>query len=194
MRRGDIVQVVGEPGRFEVIQWVGDTFALKPIRKIHPERTQVGDSTVSGKTEPIQGDVQLVSAAPEEPGQSGPATTTGEPEPLMRQTLPNDSAARKRLPVVSGMLDYFPDACVAVAAVSVYGNDKHNPGEPLHHARGKSMDHADAIGRHLLDRGEYDEDTGLLHDAELAWRAMANLQQTLEDLGLADLPRGAKND
>ena len=107
-------------------------------------------------------------------------------------SLPSDSAARKALPVATGVIDYFPDAIVAVAEVSRVGNDKHNPGEPLHWARGKSMDQADAIARHLIDRGKVDEETGLLHSAELAWRALANLQIELEEAGLAALPRGAR--
>lgn len=106
-------------------------------------------------------------------------------------TLPSDSAERKAIPITTGVLDYFPAALAEVAKVSKAGNDKHNPGEPLHHARGKSTDHADAIGRHLLERGGRDEDTGQLHSAELAWRALANLQQELEDAG-APLARGAK--
>lgn len=38
-----------------------------------------------------------------------------------------------------------------LALISKEGNDKHNPGEPLHHARGKSMDHGDCLLRHLMD-------------------------------------------
>ena len=105
--------------------------------------------------------------------------------------LPNDSASRKAIPLTTGLLDYFPAALIEVAKVSKAGNDKHNPGEPLHHARGKSTDHADSMARHLIQRGGIDPDTGMRHSAELAWRALANLQQELEDEGLAPLPRGA---
>lgn len=117
------------------------------------------------------------------------------PTSEMRQfdTMPSDSAARKNIPLATGLLDYFPAALAEVAKVSKYGNDKHNPGEPLHHARGKSTDHADALLRHLVDRGRIDQDTGQRHSAEVAWRALALLQQELEDAGLAPLPRGAKN-
>ena len=55
------------------------------------------------------------------------------------------------------------------------GNDQHNPGQPLHWARGKSDDFADTIGRHLVERGGFDSD-GERHSAKLAWRALANLQ------------------
>ncbi len=111
--------------------------------------------------------------------------------------LPSDSAERKRYPLASGLLDYFPDALAEVARISWVGNEKHNPGEPLHHARGKSMDHADCILRHLLQRGEFDDvhvgeaTYRVRHSACLAWRALALLQQELEDAG-APLARGAK--
>jgi hypothetical protein len=110
----------------------------------------------------------------------------------MSQTLPTGSQERKDVPLVAGCVDYFPAALAAVAAVSKAGNDKHNPGEPLHHARGKSMDHADCIARHLVDRGTVDPEDGLRHSAKVAWRALALLQQELEDAGEAPLARGAK--
>ena len=118
-----------------------------------------------------------------------PATTGSLP---LGAILPTESAARKRIPIVTGVLDYFPAAIAAIAEVSVAGNDKHNPGQPLHWARGKSNDHADAVGRHLIERGNTDLDTKLRHTAELAWRALALLQQELEDAGLAPKARGAK--
>ena len=105
---------------------------------------------------------------------------------------PSLAEARKAMPIASNVLDYFPDALLEVSKVSKAGNDKHNPGQPLHHARGKSMNHADSLLRHLIDRGKVDEETGQRHSAEVAWRALAMLQQELEDDGVAALPRGAK--
>lgn len=105
--------------------------------------------------------------------------------------LPTDSQARKDIPITTGVFDYFPDALAEVAKVSKAGNDKHNPGEPLHWTRGKSNDHADSVGRHLLERGGIDPDTGLRHSAQMAWRALALLQVELEEAGLAELPRGS---
>jgi hypothetical protein len=122
--------------------------------------------------------------------QGGPVDE-GPKDEIVSSSLPADSAARKAVPVATGVLDYFPAALVEVARVSKAGNDKHNPGQPLHHARGKSMDHADALLRHLIDRGTVDEETGQRHSAEVAWRALALLQQELEDEGLAPRPRGA---
>jgi hypothetical protein len=94
-------------------------------------------------------------------------------------TLPKDPKVRKDSPVVSGLLDYFPLACLAVANCSKVGNDQHNPGQPLHWERSKSSDHADCIVRHLLERGTIDTD-GVRHSAKVAWRALALLQLELE--------------
>jgi hypothetical protein len=110
---------------------------------------------------------------------------------MTNSALPSDSAQRKAVPLATGVLDYFAAALAEVAKVSKAGNDKHNPGQPLHHARGKSTDHADSLLRHLVDRGGVDPDTGQRHTAEVAWRALALLQQELEDAG-APLARGAR--
>jgi len=116
---------------------------------------------------------------------------TGEPlPPTPRQVMPASSEERKGVPLCTGVLDYFPAAVAAVARLSKFGNDKHNPGEPLHWARGKSMDHADCIARHLVDRGIIDPDTGMSHTVEVAWRALALLQMELEQGG-APRARGA---
>ena len=93
--------------------------------------------------------------------------------------LSTDKQTRKEQPVARGVLDYFPDAMAAVAHVSFVANEQHNPGEPMHWARGKSTDHADCIVRHLMDRGNIDDD-GLRHSAKAAWRALALLQEEIE--------------
>lgn len=86
---------------------------------------------------------------------------------------------RKERPLASGVLDYFPDALLEVAHVSYVGNEQHNPGEPLHWAKHKSTDEADALLRHLAQRGGFDSD-GLRHTAKVAWRALALLQRELD--------------
>lgn len=108
-----------------------------------------------------------------------------------RLQLPTDPAARKEIPLARGLLDYFPAALAEIAHLSKVANDQHNPGEPMHHARGKSTDHADCLLRHLVDRGAVDSD-GLRHSAKVAWRALAMLQEELEAAG-ASLPRGARS-
>lgn len=90
-----------------------------------------------------------------------------------------DSKQRKMMPVLTGFMDYFPDAIAAVSYVSYMGNQKHNPGQALHWARGKSDDHEDCVGRHLLRRAGVDQDN-IDEMAEAAWRIMAALQLKIE--------------
>lgn len=119
----------------------------------------------------------------------------------MKMTLSLDSNERKNYPLYRGLLKYFPAALASVANVSKIGNDKHNPGQELHHARGKSADHEDCIIRHLMDvadllaaktRGEDIKDSALLLEvSQMAWRALAYSQLLHEQLG-APLAPGAK--
>lgn len=104
-------------------------------------------------------------------------------------TLPTDYDARKAIPIVSGVLDYFPDAIAEVARVSKAGGDQHNPGKPLFWDRTKSQDEANTLLRHFLERGGVDTD-GMLHSAKLVWRALALLQKELEARHGYPLPRG----
>lgn len=99
-----------------------------------------------------------------------------------------DSAGRKRVPMYSGVMAYFPDAIAALAEHSFKGNEKHNPGEPLHHARGKSMDHTDCIMRHLANYNGLDGDA--LEAVALFWRAGALCQEVLERKFGLTLPDG----
>lgn len=99
--------------------------------------------------------------------------------PTRATTLPDDPAGRKTFPVASGFMDYFPDAIAAVSHVSWKGNEQHNPGQPLHWARGKSTDESDTMLRHFLQRGTLDTD-GQRHSAKMVWRALAILQKEIE--------------
>jgi len=94
--------------------------------------------------------------------------------------LPTDAKERKNVPIATGVLDYFPDALAEIAAVSKRGNDQHNPGQHLHWDRSKSIDEADALLRHFMERGTLDSD-GMRHSAKVAWRALALLQKEIED-------------
>lgn len=108
--------------------------------------------------------------------------------------IPSDPKARKGLPLYGGVLRYFPDALAAVARVSLAGNEQHHPGEPLHWDKTKSMDHEDALLRHLIERGSLDAD-GLPHTAKVAWRALALLQTECEEDALDEalvLERGSE--
>lgn len=106
--------------------------------------------------------------------------TSHTPGPPLRSNL--NAQQRKALPLTSGVLDYFPDALLEVAHCSKVGNDQHNPGQPLHWAKEKSTDEADALARHLLDRGTMDTD-GVRHSAKVAWRALALLQREIDAEG-----------
>lgn len=86
---------------------------------------------------------------------------------------------RKQRPLYSGVLMYFPDALMEVAHCSWVGNQQHNPGQPLHWNRSKSTDELDALSRHLVDCGTFDNDR-VRHSAKVAWRALANLQKEIE--------------
>ena len=129
----------------------------------------------------------------------------------MKLTLGEDSADRKNIPMFSGVLKYAPAALAGVARISKLGNDKHNPGQELHHARGKSNDHGDCVIRHAMDvadieahiKRNFDNDPdvwyksedakALLNEAsQLAWRALIWSQELHERYGGAPLAPGAR--
>lgn len=137
---------------------------------------------------------------------AGDNKSTFEPSPTTattKLTLPTDSKERKSYPLYRGCLSYFPAALAGVSKISKDGNDKHNPGQEMHHARGKSADHADCILRHLTDamdllaahrRGTANAQTVLTELSQLAWRALALSQELHEELAGMPLAPGAKND
>ncbi|MFZ2769769.1 MAG: hypothetical protein WAZ50_01425, partial [Minisyncoccia bacterium] len=92
--------------------------------------------------------------------------------------FPEDSAERKQYPMYSALLAYFPAALAKVAHHSYIGNEKHNPGQALHHDRAKSGDEADALVRHLME-GDY---------VGMAWRALSLLQKDCEANGAPVAP------
>lgn len=94
-------------------------------------------------------------------------------------SLPTDAQDRKDTPIVTGVLDYFPDAIAEVAKCSLAGNKQHHDGAPLHWDKSKSADEADALVRHLMERGTFDTD-GIRHSAKVAWRGLALLQRELD--------------
>jgi hypothetical protein len=114
----------------------------------------------------------------------------------MSDGLPTDDKARKDLPLYSFMFGYFPDAWLEVVKVAVAGNKQHNPGEPLHWARGKSTDQMNTAFRHLFDygRGVKVDTDGVYHLAKAIWRLSAQLQLDVEaargDQGISAFPTG----
>ena len=97
-------------------------------------------------------------------------------DPCVSSTISGD---RKQYPLARGLLDYFPKALAEVAHCSWHCNEQHNAGEPMHWAREKSTDEADALLRHLVDRGKLDKD-GIRHSVKVAWRALAMLERELD--------------
>ena len=86
---------------------------------------------------------------------------------------------RKATPVYRGFVKYFPLAIQEVARCSMIANEQHNPNTEVHWDRSKSGDELDALARHLIDAGTFDDD-GIRHSAKVAWRALANLEKELE--------------
>ena len=102
---------------------------------------------------------------------------------------------RKTYPLYEGLFGYFRDALYRVARVSWVGNQQHNPGQPLHWARGKSMDHMDCAFRHA---GEFDEndfsDASEEAGGALCWRVLAVYQIYLERKYGLRPPKNARSD
>lgn len=87
------------------------------------------------------------------------------------------SAERKEMPVQTLMAEYFPDAIAAVARHAKKANVKHNgPDAPMSWARGKSTDHLNCAGRHLMTPDAIDPDTGEIELVGASWRCLAALQ------------------
>lgn len=100
----------------------------------------------------------------------------------LESPVPTDAAARKKTPVWSGFVKYFPRAIVKISQVSQAGNDQHNPAQELHWAKEKSRDHFDTALRHLIDHLFNPVDTdGQLHLAKAGWRILAALETYLEE-------------
>ena len=87
---------------------------------------------------------------------------------------------RKQMPVYTGVVKYFPNALKYVSKVSLAGNDQHHPNKELHWDKSKSTDNLDSLMRHLTEADKIDDD-GLLHLGKVAWRALAALEDYLEN-------------
>ena len=124
-----------------------------------------------------------------------------ESKSTKKPLLPTEPEERKKYPVCTGVLDYFPSAILEIARVSYEGNKQHNPGQPLHHARGKSTDQEDTTIRHIMERTVSEDSNktftltrdidGTYHMAKACWRLLATFQQLLEAEG-APLARNAR--
>lgn len=99
-----------------------------------------------------------------------------EVQALRAAVLSTDPVLRKEVPIATCVIDYFPLALAAVAAVSLEGQKQHGT---TGWDRSKSADESDALMRHFVERGTRDTD-GHRHSAKVAWRALALLQKELE--------------
>ncbi len=122
-------------------------------------------------------------------------------------TFGYDSQARKDLPVLKVVFGYFAAAMAGLTRHAVRSNEKHNKGEPVHWARGKSMDHAECTLRHLVDAEEIrawlrrnpnhaqreEVLTMLEHELDArVWRASADAQEFYEEFRGAPLSFSSK--
>lgn len=90
-----------------------------------------------------------------------------------------DAEKRNEYPIAEGCIDYFPNAIAEVSRLSYLATKQHHPDKPMHWDRTKSANHRDKILKHLIDCGHVDTDD-VLHDVKVAWRALAQAQETLE--------------
>ena len=98
-------------------------------------------------------------------------------------SLPTEDKERKAMPLWTFLMEYFPDAFLAVFGVAKAGNDQHNgPGTPLRWAREKSKDQMNTAFRHMWDygRGVKKDTDGQYHLAKAIWRLSAQLQLDIE--------------
>jgi len=96
------------------------------------------------------------------------------------EVVTDKAQERKKIPVYSGFVKYFPNAIKDVAVCSRIANEQHHAGKPLHWDMDKSTDELDAMMRHLIDHiSEPIDDDGIRHITKVAWRAMAMLERIL---------------
>lgn len=86
---------------------------------------------------------------------------------------------QKKTPLYQVLFGMFPNAAKAIAEHSLYGSEKHNPGQEVHWAFDKSTDHPGSLTRHLSAAGTVDPETGKSHTIGMAWRALAMLETEL---------------
>jgi hypothetical protein len=115
----------------------------------------------------------------------GKSDTTYEVEPTSTHDFEEPPVAvnpRKKYPMYSGLLTYFPNALKYVSHVSYVANNQHHPDKPLHWDKNKSTDEPDALMRHLADHSvEPMDDDGLYHLGKVCWRSLAMLERFLEE-------------
>jgi len=85
--------------------------------------------------------------------------------------------------ILQGVLQYFPRALLEIGRVSTIGAKKYS-WKGWESVPDGINRYGDALARHLLAgaiEGPYDVDTGLLHDSQVAWNALARLELILKE-------------
>lgn len=82
------------------------------------------------------------------------------------------------------LFTYFPQALQAVEKVSAYGAKKYTRMGWASVPDGVSR-YTEALGRHLMAeaRGEVVDESGLHHDEQVAWNALARLELRIQEQG-----------
>lgn len=112
-----------------------------------------------------------------------PEAVPGQAEPgAFLKSLTSEE--RKQVAMFTGLMAYFPDALALIARHSKRSNEKHNPGEPLHWARGKSDDQEECVMRHTaaVACDPESQDQGQYEIVSRGWRALAALQDWAEKM------------
>lgn len=117
-------------------------------------------------------------------------TYLSSPNPFKSEKDPNGKSPKEagakldagKSPIYRGLLDYFPRACLSVAAVSEAGAKKYawKGWESVPDGINR---YSDALGRHIVNEsieGPLDPD-GFLHKACVAWNSLAALELYLRD-------------
>lgn len=113
---------------------------------------------------------------------------TNDPSVLIEKGAIKYDAGKS--PVFRGLVDYFPRAIEAVAAVSAFGASKY-AWKGWQDVRDGFGRYSDALVRHLTAtaKGEVaDKDSGLIHEAHAAWNALARLELKLRELDALHIP------
>lgn len=99
----------------------------------------------------------------------------------MRTPVTHENAMSK-VPLATGLFDFFPDALAYVAKVSKEGNVHHYGAAATLKIYIDTAADPDALLRHFMMRGSVDPSDKMRHTGKMVWRALALLQQELEQL------------
>jgi hypothetical protein len=108
---------------------------------------------------------------------------TVESDPTGRApSTPGAKLDAGKIPVLRGVIQYFPMALIAVAEISAHGATKYSWQGWRSVPNGIDR-YGDALVRHLIKetKAAHDEDSGLLHAAHAAWNALARLELMLTE-------------